>query len=149
MIRHFDPCSFPPCPFHSTLKAVESYEFQITEPRTHNNLIQLRVLPMVGVKPLIGWLTGAMFLAVAAFQLSTLINPREIEILKTSFSEMTVVSAVKCERVQVVPRQCCGLKQEPSRLDSTIKSRRYFTQQKLHSNARIAKFCKLSVVFFF
>lgn len=109
---------------------------------------------MVGVKPLIGWLTGAMFLAVAAFKLGTLINPREIEILKTSFSEITVVSAVKCERVQVVPRQyvtgqCCGLKQEPSRLDSTIKSRRYFTQQKLHSNERIAKFCKLSVVIFF
>lgn len=46
-----------------------------------------------------------MFLAVAAFQLGTLINPREIEILETSFSEMTVVSAVKYERVQVVPRQ--------------------------------------------
>lgn len=90
---------------------------------------------MVGVKPLIGCLTGAMFLAVAAFQLGTLTNPREIEILKTSFSEMTVVSAVKCERVQVVPRQyvtgqCCGLKQEPSRLDSTITSRRYFGRSK-------------------
>lgn len=94
---------------------------------------------MVGVKPLTGWLTGAMFLAVAGFQLGTLINPSEIEILKTSFSGKTVASAVKRERVHVAVPKCHRSKLWPrsrSEHDDQISQLRVedtFRPQQLHS----------------